>query len=223
VIKLVVVDDQTLMRSGIASMLATQPDIDVVGEAADGAEAVAVVTDTDPDVVLMDVRMPGVDGIEATRRLHDHRAAIVMLTTFDLDEHVYAAMRAGAAGFLLKDTPPEALIAGVRSAARGDSLLAPAVTRRLIEEFVRRPAPGSSRPRELDLLTAREVEVLVLVARGLTNAEIAARLYLSQATVKTHVSRILTKLRRRDRAQAVVVAYEAGLVRPGDDRRPTSL
>jgi DNA-binding NarL/FixJ family response regulator len=216
-IRLVVVDDQTLMRSGIVSMLATQPDIEVVGEAADGAEAVTVVADTDPDVVLMDVRMPGVDGIEATRRLHDHRAAIVMLTTFDLDEHVYAAMRAGAAGFLLKDTPPEALIAGVRCAARGESLLAPTVTRRLIEEFVRRPAPGTARPRELDLLTAREVEVLTLVARGMTNAEIAARLYLSQATVKTHVSRILTKLRRRDRAQAVVVAYEAGLVRPGDD------
>jgi DNA-binding NarL/FixJ family response regulator len=220
-IRLVVVDDQALMRSGIASMLDTQPDIDVVGEAADGAEALTVVTDTDPDVVLMDVRMPGVDGIEATRRLQDHRAAIVMLTTFDLDEHVYAAMRAGASGFLLKDTPPEALIAGVRTAARGESLLAPAVTRRLIEEFVRRPPPGSSRPRELDLLTGREVEVLTLVARGLTNSEIAARLYLSQATVKTHVSRILTKLRRRDRAQAVVVAYEAGLVRPGDHLRPT--
>ena len=216
-IRLVVVDDQALMRGGIASMLATQADMEVAGEAADGAEAVQVVTRVDPDVVLMDVRMPGVDGIEATRRLRDHRAAIVMLTTFDLDEHVYAAMQAGAAGFLLKDTPPEALIAAVRSAARGDSLLAPSVTRRLVEEFVRRPAPGSQRPVELDLLTGREVEVLVLVARGLSNAEVAQRLFLSQATVKTHVSRILTKLGLRDRAQAVVTAYEAGLVRPGDD------
>src|SRR5690242_7822406 len=155
-IRLVVVDDQALMRGGIASMLATQADMEVVGEAADGAEAVQVVTQVDPDVVLMDVRMPGVDGIEATRRLREHRAAIVMLTTFDLDEHVYAAMRAGAAGFLLKDTPPEALIAAVRSAARGDSLLAPTVTRRLIEEFVRRPAPGARRPPGLDLLTDRE-------------------------------------------------------------------
>jgi DNA-binding NarL/FixJ family response regulator len=215
-IRLAIVDDQTLMRAGIASMLATQPDIALVGEAADGAEAVDVVRRTDPDVVLMDVRMPGVDGIEATRRLRDHRAAIVMLTTFDLDEHVYAAMRAGAAGFLLKDTPPEDLIAGVRAAARGDSLLAPTVTRRLVEEFVRRPAPGADRPSELDLLTDRETEVLTLVARGLTNAEIATGLYLSHATVKTHVSRILTKLGLRDRAQAVVLAYEAGLVRPGD-------
>jgi DNA-binding NarL/FixJ family response regulator len=216
VIRLVIVDDQTLMRGGIASMLTTQPDIDVVGEAADGAAAIQAVTRTDPDVVLMDVRMPGVDGIEATRRLSDHRAAIVMLTTFDLDEHVYAAMRAGAAGFLLKDTPPEDLIAAVRAAARGDSLLAPTVTRRLIEEFVRGPAPGTRRPPELDLLTERETEVLSLVARGLTNAEIAERLCLSHATVKTHVSRILAKLRLRDRAQAVVLAYEAGLVRPGD-------
>jgi DNA-binding NarL/FixJ family response regulator len=222
VIRLVVVDDQALMRGGLASMLSTQQDIEVVGEAGDGAEAVEVVTRTDPDVVLMDVRMPDVDGIEATRRLSGHRAAIVMLTTFDLDEHVYAAMRAGAAGFLLKDAPPEALIAAVRSAARGDSLLAPAVTRRLVEEFVRRPPPGTRRPPELDLLTDREVEILVLVARGLANSEIAGSLYISQATVKTHVSRILTKLRLRDRAQAVVVAYEAGLVRPGDATSPTS-
>jgi DNA-binding NarL/FixJ family response regulator len=217
VIRLVVADDQALMRAGLISMLSTQSDIEVVGEASDGAEAVRVVGEADPDVVLMDVRMPGVDGIEATRRLASHRAAVVMLTTFDLDEHVYAAMRAGAAGFLLKDAPPEALIAAVRAAARGDALLGPTVTRRLIEEFVRRPAPGTNRPDALNHLTEREAEVLVLVARGLSNAEIAERLYLSQATVKTHVSRILTKLRLRDRAQAVVVAYEAGLVRPGDD------
>ena len=218
-IRLVVADDQTLMRSGLVAMLATQPDLEVVGEAADGAQAVRVVTETDPDVVLMDVRMPGVDGIEAVRRLGPHRAAVVMLTTFDLDEHVYAAMKAGAAGFLLKDAPPEALIAAVRAAARGDSLLAPSVTRRLVEEFVRRPPPGR-RPELLGTLTEREVDVLGLVGRGLANSEIADRLFLSPATVKTHVSRIFTKLRLRDRAQAVVLAYEAGLVRPGGDQPP---
>jgi DNA-binding NarL/FixJ family response regulator len=211
-----VVDDQGLVRAGLVSILRTQPDLTVVAEAADGDEAVRVVREVDPDVVLMDVRMPGTDGIEATRRLAGARSAIVMLTTFDMDEHVYAAMKAGAAGFLLKDAPPEALVAAVRSAARGDALLAPAITRRLVEEFVRRPAPGSSRPEGLARLTARECEVLVEMARGRSNAEIAARLFLSEATVKTHVTRTLTKLGLRDRAQAVVLAYESGLVRPGE-------
>jgi DNA-binding NarL/FixJ family response regulator len=163
----------------------------------------------------MDVRMPGLDGIEATRRLAGHRTAIVMLTTFDLDEYVYAAMKAGARGFLLKDIPPESLVDAVRSAARGDALLAPAITRRMIEEFVRRPPPGSTRPEMLDPLTERECEVLGEIAHGRSNAEIAGRLFLSEATVKTHVTRILTKLGLRDRTQAVVWAYEAGLVRVG--------
>jgi DNA-binding NarL/FixJ family response regulator len=215
-IRVVVADDQGLVRAGLVSILATQPDLEVVGEAADGAEAVTVVTATDPDVVLMDVRMPGTDGIEATERLAGCRAAIVMLTTFDLDEYVYAAMRAGARGFLLKDAPPEALLAAIRAAARGDALLAPAITRRLVEEFVRRPAPGSTRPDRLGPLTDRECEVLGEIGRGLSNAEIATKLFLSEATVKTHVTRTLTKLRLRDRAQAVVLAYESGLVRPGE-------
>ena len=215
-IRVVVVDDQGLVRAGLVSILATQPDLEVVGEAADGAEAVPLVRESDPDVVLMDVRMPGVDGIEATARLAECRAAIVMLTTFDLDEYVYAAMRAGARGFLLKDAPPEARLAAVRAAARGDALLAPEITRRLVEEFVRRPAPGSTRPERLEPLTDRECEVLGEIGRGLSNTEIAAKLFLSEATVKTHVTRTLTKLRLRDRAQAVVLAYESGLVRPGD-------
>ncbi|MGN6132585.1 MAG: response regulator [Nocardioidaceae bacterium] len=212
----VVVDDQGLVRAGLASILRTTPDLTVVGEAADGAEAVRVVRAADPDVTLMDVRMPEVDGIEATRRLADHRTAIIMLTTFDLDEYVYAAMKAGARGFLLKDGRPEALIEAVRATARGDALLAPTVTRRLVEQFVRRPAPGGSRPEALAPLTARECEVLAEVARGRSNREIAARLFLSEATVKTHVTRVLTKLHLRDRAQAVVLAYESGLVQPGD-------
>ena len=213
-VRVVVADDEALMRAGLVSILSTQPDLVVVGEATDGESAVRVVREHDPDVVLMDVRMPGMDGIEATRRLADARAAVVMLTTFDLDELVYAAMQAGAAGFLLKDAPPEALLAAVRAAARGDALLAPSVTRRLIEEFVRRPAPGQ-RSERLRELTERELEVLALVAEGLGNSEIAARLFLSHATVKTHVSRVLTKLGLRDRSQAVVLAYEVGLVRPG--------
>lgn len=212
----VVVDDQELVRAGLISILTTQSDLDVVGEAADGHDAIRVVNDVDPDVTLMDVRMPGLDGIEATKRLSGRRTAIVMLTTFDLDEYVYAAMKAGACGFLLKDTPPESLVDAVRSAARGDSLLAPVITRRLIEEFVRRPAPGSTRPEMLDPLTDRECEVLVNIARGRSNAEIATQLFLSEATVKTHVNRILTKLGLRDRTQAVVLAYESGLVRAGE-------
>jgi DNA-binding NarL/FixJ family response regulator len=215
-LRVVVVDDQALVRGGIVAILATQPDLEVAGEAADGAEAVRVVRETCPDVVLMDVRMPGLDGIEATRRLADGPWAVVVLTTFDLDEHVYAALRAGAAGFLLKDTPPETLLESVRAAARGDALLAPAITRRLVEEFVRRPPPGTVVPERLAPLTPRECEVLAEIGRGHSNSEIAAGLFLSEATVKTHVTRVLTKLRLRDRAQAVVLAYESGLVRPGD-------
>jgi DNA-binding NarL/FixJ family response regulator len=216
VIRVVVADDQGLVRAGLCSILATQSDIEVVGQAADGDDAVGVVREAGPDVVLMDVRMPGTDGIEAARRLAGSSARIVMLTTFDMDEYVYAAMKAGACGFLLKDAPPESLVEAVRAAARGDALLAPAITRRLVEEFVRRPAPGSASPEALAPLTPRERDVLAEVARGHSNAEIAGRLYLSEATVKTHVTRMLTKLHLRDRAQAVVLAYESGLVRPGD-------
>lgn len=215
-IRVVVADDQGLVRAGLCSILATQPDIEVVGQAADGDEAVRVVREAGPDVVLMDVRMPGTDGIEAARRLAGSSARILMLTTFDMDEYVYAAMKAGASGFLLKDAPPESLVEAVRAAARGDALLAPAITRRLVEEFERRPAPGSTSPEALAPLTPRERDVLAEVARGHSNAEIAGRLYLSEATVKTHVTRMLTKLHLRDRAQAVVLAYESGLVRPGD-------
>jgi DNA-binding NarL/FixJ family response regulator len=215
VIRVVVVDDQPLVRAGLVTILGTAGDIEVVGEADDGESGVALVRELAPDVVLMDVRMPRLDGIEATRRLRDTSARIVGLTTFDLDEHVYAALRAGASGFLLKDAPPEALVEAVRASARGDALLAPAIVKRLVEEFVSGPPPGGGRPERLEALTAREVEVLTEIARGLSNAEIAARLFLSEATVKTHVNRLLTKLRLRDRAQAVVVAYESGLVRPG--------
>jgi len=202
-------------------ILEAEQDIEVVGEAADGREAVAEARRLRPDIVLMDVRMPDVDGIEATRRLlGDDGAAVkvVMLTTFDMDEYVYDALRAGASGFLLKDVPPEQLVDGIRAVASGDALLAPAVTRRVIEEFVRRP-PDSVRtaPPELAELTARELEVLKLVARGLANAEIAKELFISETTVKTHVAHVLMKLKLRDRVQAVVFAYESGLVLPGGD------
>jgi DNA-binding NarL/FixJ family response regulator len=216
-IRVVVADDQGLVRAGLCSILGTQPDLEVVGEAVDGAQAVRVVRELVPDVVLMDVRMPGTDGIEAALQLAGSTTRIVMLTTFDLDEYVYAAMKAGASGFLLKDAPAESLVDAVRSAARGDALLAPAITRRLVEEFVRRPAPGSTTPEVLSPLTPRERDVLTEVARGFSNSEIASRLFLSEAPVKTHVTRMLTKLGLRDRAQAVVMAYESGLVRPGVD------
>jgi DNA-binding NarL/FixJ family response regulator len=216
VIRVVVADDQGLVRAGLCSILATQPDIEVVGEAADGAEAVRRVRELEPDVVLMDIRMPGTDGIEATAQLAGGSARILVLTTFDLDEYVYAAMKAGASGFLLKDAPPESLVAAVHAASRGDALLAPEITRRLVEEFVRRPPPGSGIPDQLTRLTPREREVLVEMGRGRSNGEIAVTLFLSEATVKTHVTRVLTKLHLRDRAQAVVLAYETGLVRPGD-------
>jgi DNA-binding NarL/FixJ family response regulator len=216
-----IADDQALVRAGFRMILEAEEDMDVVGEAADGREAVEEARRLRPDVVLMDVRMPDVDGIEATRRLQDDGgtdAKIVMLTTFDMDEYVYDALRAGASGFLLKDVPPEQLVAGIRAVASGDALLAPSVTRRVIEEFVRRP-PDSVRtaPPELAELTARELEVLKLVARGLANAEIAKELFISETTVKTHVAHVLMKLQLRDRVQAVVFAYESGLVLPGGD------
>jgi len=217
-VRIVIVDDQALVRAGFRMILEAEEDIEVVGEAADGREAVAEVQRLRPDVVLMDVRMPEVDGIEATRRLlgaDGVTAKVVMLTTFDMDEYVYEALRAGASGFLLKDVPPEQLVAGIRAVASGDALLAPSVTRRVIEEFVRRP-PESVRtpPPELADLTAREAEILQLIARGLSNAEIAKELVVSETTVKTHVAHVLMKLGLRDRVQAVVFAYEAGVVRP---------
>ncbi|WBB60012.1 response regulator transcription factor [Streptomyces sp. WMMC500] len=217
-IRILLADDQKLVRAGFRSILEDEADLDVVGEVSDGAEAVAACRELRPDIVLMDIRMPGTDGLEAARRIAaDERLAdvrVVILTTFDLDDYVYGALRAGAAGFLVKDTEPEELIHAVRVAARGDALISPSVTRRLIAEFagrVKAPEPG---PR-LNALTEREAEVMRLVAAGLTNDEIAARLVLSPATAKTHVSRIMTKLGVRDRAQLVVLAYESGMVRPG--------
>jgi DNA-binding NarL/FixJ family response regulator len=218
---ILIADDQALVRAGFRMILEAEEDMEVVGEAADGREAVAEAQRLRPDVVLMDVRMPDVDGLDATRRLlgdDGSDAKVVMLTTFDMDEYVYDALRAGASGFLLKDVPPEQLVAGIRAVASGDALLAPSVTRRVIEEFVRRP-PESVRtpPPELAELTERELEVLKLMARGLANAEIAQELFISETTVKTHVAHILMKLELRDRVQAVVFAYESGLVLPGSD------
>ena len=214
-----IADDQALMRAGFRMILEAEPDLEVVGEAADGREAVAEAGRVRPDVVLMDVRMPEMDGIEATRRLLDANGdtKVVMLTTFDMDEYVYEALRAGASGFLVKDVPPEQLVTGIRAVASGDSLLAPSITRRLIQEFVRRP-PDAIRTSqsELSRLTAREGEVLRMMARGLSNLEIADELFVSETTVKTHVAHVLTKLGVRDRVQAVVLAYESGVVRPGD-------
>ncbi|TDB86525.1 response regulator transcription factor [Actinomadura sp. 7K534] len=217
VIRVVVADDQEVARAGFGALLGTQPDLDVVATAADGAAAVRACREHRPDVVLMDVRMPVMDGIEATRRITAEPGAprILILTTFDLDEHVYDALVAGAGGFLLKDVTAERLFDAVRVVAAGEALLAPAVTRRLIGEFARlRPRPPARGPGVLDVLTARETDVLRLVAGGLTNAEIAARLVVGEETVKTHVSRILRKLGLRDRVQAVVTAYESGLVHP---------
>jgi DNA-binding NarL/FixJ family response regulator len=217
-IRVLVVDDQALVRGGFRMILESESDIEVCGEAGDGTEAVTAALEKRPDVVLMDVRMPSMDGVEATRRLLSSpgvTSRVLMLTTFDLDEYVYDALRAGASGFLLKDVDPADLVQAVRVVARGDALLAPSVTRRLVAQYVARPAPTSGVPPALAGLTARELDVLRQVARGLTNAEIAGELYLSPATVKTHVARVLTKLDLRDRVQAVVLAYETGLVAPG--------
>ena len=213
-IRVVVADDQPLVRTGLRMILTAEPDIEIVGEAPDGRAAIAVCAEVDPDVVLMDVRMPDVDGIEATREITavPDPPRVLVLTTFDLDEVVYDALRAGASGFLLKDAPEERLTTAIRVVAEGGSLFAPSVTRRLIEEFSRRTTPGPTP--DLTGLTDREHEVLRLVARGLSNAEIAQELFVSDNTVKTHVARVLMKLGVRDRVQAVVLAYESGLVRP---------
>ena len=215
-VRVVIADDQTLVRVGFKMILDARDDVEVVGEAADGAEAVALVRELAPDVVLMDVRMPAVDGIEATRQIVGSAspARIIILTTYDIDEYVFAALRAGASGFMLKDVRPAELVEGVRVVARGDALLAASVTRRLLDHFVRSlPDPDDALP-GLDELTEREVEVLRLVAAALSNTEIAERLYVSEPTVKTHVSAVLRKLGLRDRVQAAVYAYEVGLVRP---------
>ncbi|MEU6747619.1 response regulator transcription factor [Actinomadura nitritigenes] len=215
-LRVLVADDQTLVRGSFRVLIDTAPGLRAVGEAGTGAEAVELAERERPDVVLMDVRMPEMDGIEATRRicrdLPDVR--VLILTTFDLDSYVYAALRAGASGFLLKDTPPADLLSAIRVVASGESLLAPTVTRRLIAEFVRRPAPAGPPPAGLGALTDREREVLALIARGLSNTELAEHLHLSPATVKTHIGRLLAKLQARDRAQLVIAAYETGLVRP---------
>jgi DNA-binding NarL/FixJ family response regulator len=213
-------DDQALVRAGFRMVLAAEPDIDVVGEAANGRQVIHSVDRLEPDVVLMDVRMPELDGIATTREIVSgeghHRPRVLMLTTFDLDEYVYDALEAGASGFLLKSAQPEQLAAGIREVAGGEALLAPSVTRRLIEEFARQRPARTKAPPGLDELTARELEVLKLLARGRSNAEIAESLVVSGTTVKTHVARVLMKLRLRDRVQAVVLAYESGLVSPGD-------
>jgi DNA-binding NarL/FixJ family response regulator/class 3 adenylate cyclase len=219
-VRVLIVDDQALVRAGFRMILEAEEDMEVAGEAADGRAALEAARRLRPDVVLMDVRMPEMDGIEATRTLlaeDGSETRVVMLTTFDMDEYVYEALRSGASGFLLKDVPPEQLVEGIRAVASGDALLAPAITRRVIEEFVSRP-PGTARtlPPELEELTPRETEVLTLMARGRSNAEIAEELVVSETTVKTHVAHVLTKLGLRDRVQAVVFAYESGLVEPGD-------
>jgi DNA-binding NarL/FixJ family response regulator len=220
-IRAAIADDQPLARAGLRAMLVLAGDLTVVGEATNGAEAVQLARTEQPDVLLMDVRMPVMDGIEATRRIaadpHLRAVRVIILTTFDLDEHIYGALRAGASGFLLKDIPPEQLFEAVRIVAAGEALLAPTVTRRLIEEFARTCAGAerSARQAELTVLTDREREVLTLIGRGLSNQEISAQLYISEATTKTYVSRLLAKLPSRDRAQLVVLAYESGLVRPG--------
>jgi DNA-binding NarL/FixJ family response regulator len=236
-IRVAIADDHALVRAGFRALIEAEPGLEVVGEAADGAEAIELARTAQPDVVLMDIRMPGTDGVAATSQITSQQPAgrpgrVLILTTFDLDEYVYAALRAGASGFLLKDTPPAELLAAIRIVAAGDALLAPSVTRKLIREFARH-APASPRP-PLGMLTDREQDVLALVARGLSNAEIATELFITLATVKTHVSRLLTKLAARDRAQLIVIAYESGFVssrltgtdptrRRGGEDRPSRL
>ena len=213
-IRILVVDDQPLVRSGFRMVIEERPDLELAGEASDGAQAVDLARELDPDVILMDVRMPNLDGVEATRQLVDAgtRARILVLTTFDLDEYVYAAIRAGASGFLLKDVEPAELVDAIRVVAAGNSLFGPAATERLVARFAQQPSPDAERA--LVELTDREKEILQLLATGLSNAELAERLFLSETTVKTHVSSILRKLRVRDRVQAVIAAYDAGLVSP---------
>lgn len=219
-IDVLIADDEAIVRDGLRVIIELAEDLRVVGEASDGAEAVQLARDLNPDIALLDIRMPTMDGIEATRMILDapNPPRVLVLTTFDRNEYVYEAMKAGASGFLLKDTRRAQLVDAIRVVVAGEQLVAPSITRRLIEEFCRRPGPDE-RPRVLDQLTGRELEVLTLVARGLTNAEIAAALVVAQTTVKTHIARILSKLGLRDRSQAVVVAYETGLVQPGQAKR----
>jgi DNA-binding NarL/FixJ family response regulator len=221
VIRVLVADDQALVRGGFRSILETHADIEVVGEAADGQEAVELAARTAPDVVLMDIRMPRLDGIAATAALQalDPPPKVLILTTFDLDDYVYEALRAGASGFLLKSAPPRELAGAIRTVASGDALLAPEITRRLIEEYVARPRRPAAPDAGFARLTPREAEVMLLIARGLSNTEIAGRLFLSEPTVKTHVTRIFAKLGVRDRVHAVVLAYESGVVEPGGSVR----
>jgi DNA-binding NarL/FixJ family response regulator len=218
-IRILICDDQALVRAGFKLILDAEDDLEVVGEAGDGTEALDLVSASKPDVILMDVRMPNMNGIEATKQITagagDEGPKVLILTTFDLDEYVYEALRAGASGFLLKDVPAEQLVAGIRVVAAGEALLAPSITKRLIEDFARAAAPADSAPAAIEDLTARELEVFKLVARGMSNAEIAAELIVSETTVKTHVARILMKLHLRDRVQAVVYAYESGVSQPG--------
>lgn len=221
-IRVLIADDEALVRDGFRLILETQADLEVVGEAADGNQALRLARELDPDVVLMDIRMPNLDGLEATRRLlaGPTKTKVLVLTTFDTDEHVYDALRAGAGGFLLKSAPREQLIGAIRIVAGGEQLLAPAITKRLIEDFISRPPGSAARPPALDQLSERELDVLRLVGCGLSNQEIARELYVEESTVKTHIGRIFTKLDLRDRAQAVVAAYETGLVRPGERTNP---
>jgi DNA-binding NarL/FixJ family response regulator len=222
-IRVLIADDQALVRTGFRVILNAEPDLEVVGEAADGRETIEAVRTQRPDVVLMDIRMPNLDGIEATRRLAAaaHAPRVLILTTFDLDQYVYEALRAGASGFLLKDATAEELLQAVRVVAAGEALLSPSITRRLIADYARRPPPNE-RPAALDELTPRELEVLRLIARGLSNRDIARKLVLGDATIKTHVARIFAKLDLHDRTQAVVLAYETGLVTPGESETATS-
>ena len=219
-IRVLLVDDDELVRAGLAMILDAAEDIKVVGEAATGSEAVQAARDTRPDIVLMDVKMPGMDGIEATRKignLGDDAPRVVIVTTFETDEFLFKSLQAGASGFVLKRTPPHDLVAGIRAVASGDGLLGPSVTRRLIQEFAERPAPSTDHRRRLDLLTDREMETLKLLAQGMSNSEISDTLFVSESTAKTHVRRILMKLGLRDRVAAVIFAYEAGLMRAGPE------